>query len=99
MAELQLECAPDCITAMKELLNWYESGKREPVYCPLCIAVDDNCDICPWVLLTGCLCTYSANGRAIIEYRTSRDPEWLARRIPELKEWIAIYETWENSHD
>lgn len=99
MAELQLEYVQENIAAMKELLNWYESGKREPVDCPLCIASDDNCDICPWTLLADVTCTYLSDGPTVVGYRVARDSDWTARRIPELKEWITIYETWEKSHD
>ena len=56
MAELQLEYVQETITAMKELLRWYEIGENEPNDCPLCVALHDNCTICPWVKVTGNTC-------------------------------------------
>lgn len=94
------------IAAMKELLHWYETGEDEGgarFSCPLCTVNDyynyddlEGCQTCPWVTLhrasmdTGeCPCNAAANAGI---NRSERDPDFLATRIPQLKEWINTYE-------
>lgn len=97
MAELQLELAQENITAMKELLQWYEIGKTRLGCCPLCVVNHSisDCLACPWLKLAGRPCTHI--DCMVRTKRKLRDPAWTARRIPELKEWIRIYKTWEKS--
>lgn len=82
------------IAAMKELLHWYETGEDEPKECPLC-DVNEGCQVCPWKLLTAGTCEETAEDKFdldMVDLREYRDPEFLATRIPQLKEWIEVYE-------
>lgn len=90
---MQLENIPENIAAMQKLLAWYETGENEPNDCPLCVALHDDCTICPWIKVTGNTCLHRIRfNQSISKFRVDRDSIWIARRIPELKRWIAIYE-------
>lgn len=92
------------IAAMKELLNWYETGEDEPKRCPLCrvnvVTIRDtgNCEGCPWLELTNDGADFACEnpGREGFEeiggLNEERDPDFLATRIPQLKKWIEVYE-------
>ena len=94
------------IAAMKELLNWYETGIKEGEDgdCPLCVANGheyipggEGCEACPYTTVAGleyedgelpCWQMYAD----IEERNRERNPDFLATRIPQLKEWIEVYE-------
>lgn len=93
---------PENIKAMKELLHWYETGENEPGRCPLCTANDQGhptakCETCPWVTVGGATSNRTCNPCAnainkVSAKRETRPADFLAVRIPQLKEWIEAYE-------
>lgn len=52
----------------------------------------DQCEFCPWKVITGDVCTVSATvGEHFTVYETD-DIEIMNDRIEQLKEWITLYE-------
>jgi len=88
--KLELQNIEANIAAMQKLLKWYEKVKNFQINgCPLCRA-NIKCSTCPWVTLIGTRC--SSHIPTIRTLRAIRQADFIEFRIPELKEWIKIYE-------
>ncbi len=71
------------IEAMEKLIIMYRNDTRYED-CPLCRIANDDCDLCPWTVLTG------NNGCIVIPavIRNGNAPQ----RIKQLKHWIKAYQ-------